>query len=162
MPASTLKNSIALLYKKKNRDQISRKDLELMITMDFRWFSPTEATSLIDLALTSGLLKKKKDMLEITFDWRTHEVPIGFKPTEKVFEEMAHRSCFLAIVDTIEKETGKSRSEIVAEINRKQDKLNVAIEIAALLIGASYGLDVSAFYDIVEKELMSRFGQIAG
>ena len=161
MPASTLKDSIALLYKKKGRDQVSRKDLELMITMDFRWFSPTEAASLIDLAITSGILKKKKDMLEITFDWRTHEVTIGFKPTEKVFEDVAHRSCFLAIVDAIEKETGRSRSEIVAEINKKQEKLNVAIEIAALLIGATYGLDISVFYEIVEKELMSRFGQPA-
>lgn len=159
MPMNILKNSMALLYKKKGKDVVPRKDLELMIAMDLRWFTPKEAEALLDLALKSGILRKKKEGLEITFDLREFDIPIGFKPSPEVLETAAHQSCFVAIVDAIEKDTQKNRADIVAEINDKQDTLNVAIEVAALLVGASYEVDMSAFFDVVEKELISRFSQ---
>lgn len=158
LPLETLKNTIALLYKKKGKDILTEKDLELMITMDFRWFNPKEAKSLIELARTSGLVKKHKDGMKITFDWRERDIPLGFEPSVAIFEAATHRSCFTAIVDFIEQNIKKPRPEIVAEINRKQETLNLAIEVAGLLVGASYGIDMSDFYDIVEKELMNRFG----
>jgi hypothetical protein len=159
LPLEILKNSISLLYKKKSKDVLTEKELELMITMDFRWFTPKDARSLIELALSSGLVKKQKEGLKITFDWRNREIPIGFKPSEAIFETAAHRSCFTAIIDTIEQRVKKQRPEIVADINKKQETFNVAIEVAALLVGESYNIDMSEFYELVEKELMNRFGQ---
>ena len=130
-----------------------------MISMDLRWFTPKDARSLIELAISSGLLKKQKEGLKITFDWRDREIPLGFAPSEAIFETAAHRSCFTAIIDSIEQRVKKPRPEIVAEINNKQESLNVTIEIAGLLVGQSYNIDMSEFYELVEKELMSRFGQ---
>ena len=159
MPLEILKNAVALLYKKKSKDVLSEKELELMITMDLRWFTPKDARSLIELAQTSGLVKKQKDGLKITFDWRSRDIPLGFAPSEAIFETAAHRSCFTAIIDSIEKHAKKPRPDIVAEINKKQGNFNVAIEIAGLLVGQSYNIYMSEFYELVEKELMSRFGQ---
>jgi hypothetical protein len=158
LPLEILKNAISLLYKKKGKDVLTVKELELMITMDYRWFTPKDARSLIELAISSGLVKKQKDGLKIAFDWRNREVPMGFAPSNAIFETAAHRSCFTAIIDSIEQQVKKPRSDIVAEINNKQESLNLAIEIAGLLVGQSYNIDMSEFYELVEKELMSRFG----
>jgi hypothetical protein len=157
MPLEILKNSISLLYNKKGKDILKWNELELMITMDFRWFDPEEAKALIELALNSGLILKQKNGLKINFDWKSREIPLEFKPTSAIFEAAIHRSCFTTIVDAIEQQIEISRSEIVAEINQKQENLNVAIEIAALLVAADHGIEVSNFYDMVEKELITRF-----
>ncbi|UCH87892.1 MAG: DUF2240 family protein [Thermoplasmata archaeon] len=159
MSSEDLKNSIALLYKKKGKDVLEQKDLELMITMDFRWFTPKEANTLIELALNSKLILKVKNGLKINFDWQNREIPLGFKPTSAIFDEDIHQSCFATIVDAIEQIDKIPRKDIVAEINQKQETLNVAIEIAALLVGAEHGLDITSFYDSVEKDLSDRFVQ---
>lgn len=159
MAIELIKNSVTLLYKKKGTDVISRKDLELIITMDFRWFNPSDANKLIDLAVAAGLLLEQKNGLKTNFDWRDRNVPIGFKPTPEIFEAVAHRSCFSAIVDSIENKTKQNRPDIVADINGKQEELNIAIEIAGLLIARSRGVDITGFYEMVEKELMNRYGK---
>ena len=62
-------------------------------------------------------------------------------------------------MDAIEQQVKTPRNEIVAEINIKQDELNIAIETAALLVGTHHGIDMTVFYEMVDKELSARFGQ---
>ena len=162
MPSEMLKNAVALLYQKKGKDILTLKELELMITMDFRWFTPKEAGLLIEQAQKSGLIVKNKKDLKVNFNWRDREIPLEFSPSTKIFDEEVHRSCFSAIVDAIEQEVDIPRNEIVAEINKKQDLLNIAIETAALIVGTNHGVDMTAFYEMVDKELSLRFGQISG
>jgi hypothetical protein len=157
MPLSILKKSIALLYRKKGKEILSSKEMELMITMDFRWFTPKEAKDFIQLAVNSGLVLKQKNGLKINFDWREIDIPLDFAPTNAIFEAVSHQSCFTGIVDAIESNQKIPREDIVAEINQKQETMNVAIEIAAILVGTKYGIDLSGFYDSVEKELIARF-----
>jgi hypothetical protein len=157
MSVELLKNALALVYRKKGKDTLNQKDLELIITMDFQWFTPKEAQLLVDQGLKSKLILKQKKGLKINFDWQNRDIPMGFKPSDAILKEAEHRSCFTAIVDSIENQVDIDRKQIVAEINEKQEILNVAIEVAALLIAAHHGVNISDFYEPVEHELTARF-----
>lgn len=147
-----LKKTIAFLFKRKSRDVIPEKDLKLSISFELHWFSPQDADDLLLNAIKQQLLLKTEQGLRPNFDYKKEEIPFGFRPTKQVLE-FKERDIFLEIIEKIAQK-GKNKEEIMNEIMKKQELLNVNVEVSALIYAKECNVDISEFYDEVEKRIV--------
>lgn len=152
-----LKQTIGMLFKIKGANIISERDFIFSVSMDLRWLSPKEAQKLLEIGLQTKLLSKVAEGIKINFDYRELAIPLEFKPDKRILEfKIPEENLFLKIVDSIATRTGLQKSDIVSKINAKKDKLNIEIEVAALLIAAENDVKINRFLQEVEKEIFKR------
>ncbi len=159
---SELKQLIAFLFNRKGRRSLSRRDLEMAVSMDLHWFSPTEAREIINNAKKADLIIERDSELEPTFDPRSVGVPIGFRPSAKVLQRPNPVPLFIQIVNRIVGATDSSRQEVIAEINRKREELGTEIEVVALLMAKKYEVTVDELYSAVEDLIFARAAEDGG
>ncbi len=59
------------------------------------------------------------------------------------------------IISRIAEKTGKNAREVLSEINKKHEELNLlAVEVVALIVAREKGVNVSDLIDEVEKEVL--------
>jgi hypothetical protein len=155
-----LMQALGYLFQRKGSDVLSEKELILSASMDMGWFSPDEAKQLIDVGLELKLLYKTEGGLKPTFDYKSLEIPIDLTPKKNILQLESQEPLLLSIVRNIDERTDLGRNEIMAEINRKQDALNVEIEVAAILIAQKYAVDISGFLREAESEIYKRAEKI--
>ena len=54
-----LRDAIALLFKRKGRDELSEREFVLSASMDLRWFPPRDAQRLLQIGLETKLLESR-------------------------------------------------------------------------------------------------------
>ncbi|WP_457549584.1 DUF2240 family protein [Archaeoglobus sp.] len=61
------------------------------------------------------------------------------------------------IINRIAEKTGKNAKEVLAEINKKHEELNLlAVEVVALIVAREKGVDISDLIDEVEGKITER------
>jgi hypothetical protein len=152
-----LETCLALLFKRKGKNVLSEKEFVFSASMDFRWFSPKEAQALLETGLKRGLLEQTEGFVKPTFDYKNIEIPVNFKPCKDILKEVEPEpSVFAEILEATAKATGQKKRDIVARVNRTQDRLGVDIEVAALAVAKDAGVDISPFVEKVRKEVLVR------
>jgi len=152
-----LETCLALLFKRKGKNVLSEKEFVFSASMDFRWFSPKEAQALLETGLKRGLLEQTEGFVKPTFDYKNIEIPVNFKPCKDILKEVEPEpSVFAEILEATAKATGQKKRDIVARVNRTQDRLGVDIEVAALAVAKDAGVDISPFMEKVRKEVLVR------
>lgn len=150
--------AIALLYKKKGASELSEKEFVFSASMDFRWLTPKGAQKLLELGLESNLLESNDGMISPTFDHKQIEIPSGFRPSQDMVKGKAvPKGLLFKVVDVISKEKEMSRQDVVAMVNRKQERMELDIEVAALVVAKEMEIDVSDIVDEVEAEIRGRY-----
>jgi hypothetical protein len=159
MGMSELKNSIALLYRRKGKESLTEREFVFSASMETRWFSPKDAQRLLDIGLSGGLLQKNNGNIMPTFDLRTVEVPLDYKPSKDLFDEAPKKKMdlFSEIVEKIVRTKSVPKREVVSKVNKKQEQLGIDVEPAALLVASDYGLSLeSQFIERATSEILSR------
>lgn len=149
-------DSLAYLYQRKGKDVLSEKELILSISMDLGWFSPDEAKQLINVCLELRLLSRTDSGLKPSFDYKDFSLPIDFTPSKNILQVESQEPLLLSIVRSIHEKTKLEKKDIIAEINKKQDALDVEIEVAAILVTRRYEVDISGFLREAEQEIFKR------
>ncbi|WP_340817679.1 DUF2240 family protein [Methanolobus sp. WCC4] len=141
-------------FKRNNKDSLSIKDFEFVLSFDLKWMAPDVASKVRDKAIGSQLLKFEGAELAPNFDISTIEIPHGFKPSESIFKE---RSVIEDIIAMIVASCGTSARETTALINKKQEQLEdlVDIEVAGILTAKELGCDIDLIYDRVYSKVFS-------
>lgn len=155
-------DTLAYLFQTKGKDTLSEKELILSASMDLGWFSPDEAKQLVDICLELKLLNKTEDGLKPNFDYRVITLPIDFKPSKKILQLESQEPLLLSIIRNIHEKTQLGRENIMAEINKKQNALDVEIEVAAILVAKKYDADISGFLREAEAEIFKRSEKESG
>ncbi len=150
-----LKRAIALLFKRKGKEKLTEKEFVFSASMDLRWFSPKEAQRLLDLSREAGLLSSTRGELALTFDLKEVEVPMDFTPSAKILEVEVD-DIFQRMVAAICSSSGRPKREVVSTINGIQEHMGVYGEMAALIAGRRFDVDMSTFYDEVEDLMKGR------
>ena len=157
MSLNILQNTIASLFKRKGKEIINQKELELLASMELRWFEPQDARKIIELSKEAGLLRNEVDGLAINFDTDTIVIPIGFRPPKDLLSDLEQdsESLFMQVVNQICLKTGFDEKKVIAEINSKQVELNdlIRLEVIAILYAKEHNVDVDKFMDPVKKSL---------
>jgi len=156
---SEIRRSIALLFKRKGKDQLTEKEFVFSASMDLRWFSPKDAQRLLDIGLSGGYLKKSNGGITPTFDYSTVEVPLDYRPTKEMFEKMLKKDLdlFSEMVEKIVRARSVPKREVVSRVNKKQELLGIDVEPAVLLVASDYGISVeTSAIERAASEILTR------
>jgi hypothetical protein len=152
-----LETCLALLFKRKGKNILSEKEFVFSASMDFRWFSPKEAQALLEMGIKRGLLERTDGMVKPAFDYKTIEIPVNYRPCKDLLKEVEPDvSLFSLILDDMAKASGQKKRDLVAKVNRVQDRLGVDIEVAALSLAKELGIDVAPYVERAKREIMAR------
>lgn len=146
-----LRNVIAAAFKSKGKREVTRSELNYVLSFDLNWFTHEKSKQVVDTALKKGLLIEEDDKLKPSFDVNSIEIPLDFKPELK---RLLSSSTLDDIIWEVSQTSGKEVSEITAMINKKQEELGnvLNMEVVALLIAKSFDIDVNKYIDDVWKE----------
>jgi Uncharacterized protein conserved in archaea len=142
-------------FKRNNKNSLSIKDFEFVLSFDLKWMAPDVASKVRDRAIGAHLLKFSGAELVPNFDISKIEIPHGFKPSESIFKE---RSTIEDIIAMIVANCGKNARDTTALINKKQEQFDdlVDIEVAGLLTAKDLGCDIDPIYDKVYCKVFSK------
>jgi hypothetical protein len=153
-----LQQTIASLFKRKGKESIKQKELELLISMELRWFNPVEAKKIIEYSLNNGVLAANDDELKPNFDISGQEIPIGFRPPKDLMNELEQDqgSLFMQLVNQICLSTGMDETKVIADINSKQAQMEgyVTLEVIAILYAKEHEVEIERFTEQVKNKLL--------
>ena len=125
---------------------MNSKDLELLASLELRWYEPKDARKLVQIAKANGLLEETENGLKPTFKLTEVEIPFGFRPPKELLIELEQDqdSLFMQIVNKICLKTGLDEQQVIGEINKKQLKLfeYVSLDTVAILYAGEHVVDV--------------------
>ncbi|MDD1769275.1 MAG: DUF2240 family protein [Methanomassiliicoccales archaeon] len=152
-----LETYLALLFRRKGKNILTEKELVFSASMDYRWFTPKEAQRLLELGIKRGLLTKTDGLVKPNFDYKRIDIPASYRPSQNtLMDEPGDVSLFSRILDTISAASKWKKREIVARINKIQERLEVDIEVAALALALDVGAKVDDLADAVRAEVLGR------
>ena len=143
---------IAFLFKRSGKEELSLSEFYLTLSMDLKWYTPKEAKDFVKQALQDNLLTKKGESVKTSFDYKKIVVPVGFLPTKKIVKEKEEKleeslDVIEKIINHIVEKTGESKQNIVKKIKEVEEEKNIVSEVAALLVGKEYNIDVEDFFE---------------
>ena len=134
----SLRAVVAAPFRGRGRDRLPESEFVVGLSLDRGWFSPDQASRVVDIAVGRGLLSRDGDALEPGFDVDAVDVPPGFTPDEGLLRAP---SPFEQVLDALV-EAGQDKQDAVAGINRLQADAGLTIEAAAVLYARRQGVDV--------------------
>lgn len=147
----SLRRAVAAPFRQRGVERMSESEFIVALSLDRDWFSPDQATRLVDVATTEGLLERKDDDVLVAFDLGAVEVDETFEPDDSVLQQ---RTTFERVLGTVV-EHGIEKQTAVADINELQAELAVSVEAAAVLYAHRNDIEVSELADRALRELTS-------
>jgi len=150
-----LRDAIALLFKRKGREELSEREFVLSASMDLRWFPPRDAQRLLQIGLETKLLESRDGTIRPSFDVSAIEVARDYVPTAEILSTPtpSEEDLFVRIVDSIAAKTGTDRKSVIRLVNGIQEKMDVDLEVAALVAARQSDVDVAPFLPAAKKKL---------
>jgi len=160
MDDSEAKIIITFLFKRSGKEELKPSELYLPLSMDLKWFSPKQAKAFVNLALHQKLLTKKDGLVQLNFDYKKIVVPLGFHPSEQLFEEKEGKDIkeekldvMKTIIGRIVEKTGQDEPSIIRKIKDVEKEKNICSEVALLFVSREYDVDVDDCFDEVEETI---------
>lgn len=153
-----MKLTLASIFKRAGRQALSENELYLALSIDLKWFIPSEAKSLVNLAIKNNLLISTPEGLKPGFDISGIDVPLGFRPGREVLE-YAPEDTFKEIVMAISKKIQKDAGSVAAEIDKEVKAFNGLIDprVAAAIVASRHG--ISEYASRVEKIILKEYSR---
>lgn len=154
-----LMKCLTIIFRQKGKEVLSEQEFVYAASMDLRWFPPKDAQRLLDLAMKEGLLKMSHGMLSPTFELSEKGLEIDYRPPEgllKAETKQDKTDLFIETVNKIVSGAKLPKKEVVSRINKARERMNLDIEVAALVVARSLEIDVATEIPLVEAELVSR------
>lgn len=155
-----LRCAVAMLFRQSGRRSMSEKEFLFGASIDLRWLPYPQAQKMLDAAKAAGLVKMEGGALKPTFEVSSVEIPVGFRPDKDMLSKAAppaptEEGLLPRLLNHAE-DLGMSRRDFIAQCNRVQDRMDVDIEVASLLILAEKGADVAPYLDEAESLIRDR------
>jgi hypothetical protein len=149
--------TIAAPFRHTRKDRLKKNEIVYYLAFDRKWMSIEQANIILKRALDEGLVGYDGEMLAPKFDIRSVEVPIGFKPSQSVFEL---NDPVQSVIDQIVKSSGRQETEIIAEMNRMKSKDFDDLlrpEAAVIILARRYGVPVEGHIAALKENLLKKY-----
>jgi hypothetical protein len=148
---------LALIFRRKGKGVLSEKEFVFSASIDYRWYTPKEAQRLLELGLERKLLVKTDGFVRPAFDYRKVEVPPDLRPGKGILEEEpVELPLFSIMVSRIASSSGMSKREVVARINKLQERLEVEVEAAGLVLARELHISMDDLLSRAKEEILTR------
>ncbi|TFG57027.1 MAG: DUF2240 family protein [Methanomassiliicoccus sp.] len=182
-----LQRTVAVVFNRKGKKMLSEREFINALFFELKWSDPTgtgrieakEAQRIMEAAIRKGLLEIVEGYVKPTFDHKSVEVPLNYKPTKDLLKELGDpgappssvealktgkvapvktevQPVFSVIIDDIAAKSGWNKREVVSRINRVMENLSIDAEVAALLIGRDAGVDAGKYLLEVKEEVLRK------
>lgn len=148
-----LQKIVAFVLKSQGLKEISEGDFVNFLSLAKRMLTPADAKKLLEKCLTSGVLVRNGEKLKPTFSLEDIPVEQGFTIKKEVLTESV--DLFMEIVNYLSEKSRKEKREVVKEINRVAEETFTLPIVAALIYAKMIGVEVSRFYEAVEREILA-------
>jgi len=151
---------IAFVFDRSGKNEMPFSEFYLTLSIELNWFTPDVAKTLSNTFIKNKLLIKTKELVKPGFDINKIKAPLGFYPSKKVLErkepveELTEKDLFTDILNELTSKTEKNKEEILEKINKIQEEKNITKEIAALIVGKEFEIDLTEYFEKVEEELI--------
>ena len=154
-----MKRALAFLFRLEGGRPLSEKEFVQFASYRLSWFKPTEAQRLLRIARDLELVEMRDGRLHPAFDVAALEVPMDFRPPASVLEAApVAQDLFRAALDRVVERAGVEPRVAVAAINAVQERMDVAVEVAALVYARGLGVDITDLIDPVRDAVARRLG----
>ncbi len=153
----SLITTIAAPFRHTRKDRLKKNEIVYYLAFDRKWMSTEQANIILKRALDEGLVGYDGEMIAPKFEVRSVEVPIGFKPSQSVFEE---NDPVQSLVDRVVKSSGMQETEIIAEMNRMKSKdfdNLIMPEAAVIILAKRYGVPVDEHIVALKERLLKKY-----
>ena len=142
--------TVAMPFRKRGKNALKTSEFIFALSLDLGWFSPEQAKEVLNKAKNDGLVSIKDDEISPNFDFKTIDIPLGFKPDLKREQSIFERTIERIMI------TGLSRKESIALVNKKQESMAnlIGIEISALLVAKERDIDIEDLIDETYQSLI--------
>ena len=155
---------IAFIFNRSGKTKLSFSEFYLALSMDLNWFTPQQAKDFLKNAIKQNLVKEENETIQPSFDINMINIPVGFYPTKKIFNEkkesvskelVKENNVLQEIINKIVQESNLNKKQIEDEIRTIEKEKNLTPEVAALLIGKEHDIKLDEFYEPVEKHIFT-------
>ena len=154
-----MRRAVAFLFRLEGGRALSEKEFVQFASYRLGWFKPTDAQRLLRVAQDLKLVELRQGSLTPTFDVAAVDVPVDFHPPAGVLDRAPPaQDLFLTTLNRIVERTGADRRTVVAGINAVQERMEVHVEVAALIHARELGVDVSDLVQPVRDAVARRLG----
>lgn len=154
-----LMRCLTVIFRQKGKELLNEQEFVYAASMDLHWFPPKDAQRLLDLSIKEGLLRLSHGTLIPTFELSDKHLEIDYRPPGDLLKteiKIEKANLFMEIVNKIVAATKLPKKEVVARINKTRERMNLDVEVAALVVARSLEVDIHGEIPAVEKELLSR------
>jgi hypothetical protein len=145
-----LKRTVAFLFQGEG-DELEKEDFIYRQSVDLEWFSSDGARKLLELAEKKGFVTVENDVVKAKIDYNNVDIPMGFEPGPDLIEDSGEENVFDTLMREVLSRADMNRQELIARANRKQDKLNIDIKVAILMVAQEEELDLPDKLEYIEK-----------
>ncbi|MEM3318825.1 MAG: DUF2240 family protein, partial [Thermoplasmatales archaeon] len=136
-------------YLERSTGKYEFSETEIMnnISIKSRYLTPDQVKEFLRVAVEGGYLTLKSGLYRITCSLDGIDIGLDYKPDfNTIIESKGERDDTDIIIEEIVKKTGKTKKEIVSEINRMIERNPyIRARIAALILAKLSGVDVNKF-----------------
>jgi hypothetical protein len=153
----SLITTIATPFRHTRKDRLKKNEIVYYLAFDRKWMSIEQANIILKRALDEGLVGYDGEMLAPKFDIRSVEIPIGFKPSQSVFET---NDPVQSLIDKVVQSSGRQETEIIAEMNRmKSNDFDDLLrpEAAIIILAKRYGVPVEEQIAALKENLLKKY-----
>lgn len=148
-----LKQIISFVFNITGKSVLQVEDFINMVSYDLRWFSPAETGQLLNLCSELNLVSIEDKKITPTFDTNSMETAVDFKPDKSILTYKPREDILVKIVEKIFKDAKINKNDLVSEINKMRSEFPATNMVVALLVARNHNVDISEFFDGVEKEI---------
>jgi hypothetical protein len=153
----SLITTIAAPFRHTRKDRLKKNEIVYYLAFDRKWMSIEQANVILKRALDEGLVGYDGEMLAPKFDIRSVEIPIGYKPSQSVFET---NDPVQSLIDRVVQSSGRQETEIIAEMNRmKSNDFDDLLrpEAAIIILAKRYGVPVEEQIAALKENLLKKY-----
>lgn len=136
---------------------LSEREFVQFASLRMNWFKPTEAQQLLRLALERGLVQVREGQVTPMFEVAAIDAPMDYRPSAAILAAPAPEpDVFTECLNRMMATTGADRRTAVAAVNAIQERMDVDVEVAALIHARRLGIDVEDLIGRTESSIRKR------
>ncbi|MGC8562233.1 MAG: DUF2240 family protein [Thermoplasmata archaeon] len=138
-----------LLYLKKTTGKYEFSETEILtiLSIKSRFLTPDQVKEFLKIAMDTKCLRQSGDLYSITCSINGIELSLDYKPDfSAIVNEKDGEDATDMIISLITEKTGKSKRDVISEINKMRERNPfLSTKVAALVVARLNGLDVERF-----------------
>lgn len=128
----SLQQTVAAPFRHMRKDALRKSEFIFFLAIDRKWMNKDQADRLVSLAEEKGLISQADGVLTPRFDVAGVSIPLGFRPSDGIFEQDDPVTALLERIAATEK---KELSAVAAELNDLvQNRFDGTLESEAAVV----------------------------